>query len=147
MEFLVSNCAACGGLCCRCLVTGGEYKPFWISVTPEQVAFYNPWIPVSVNLEQHQWASCQFLNEDGHCIDYAERSSYCRRYPNFDSFLFEYLDDVAFFYCPWCYYRSIVLEIKGIPFIFLDTGEQCMKHYLEQFKTNPPLSKQFIGNF
>lgn len=147
MEYIVRDCSNCGGWCCRCLVTAGEYQPFWNSVTPQQVSFYNPWLPSSVDLEKHQWATCRLLTSRGICIDYADRPNYCRSFPNFELFLEEYLSGLAFFYCPWCYYRAVILEMQGIPFLFCETGDECLERYLQDFKDDPTLAQQFLGPF
>lgn len=145
MEYIVSRCDLCGGWCCKCLNSGGLYLPFWIPVQPSSISSYNPWIP-QIFAQKSDWVTCTLLSPNGTCMDYSERPEVCRAAPNLELLLFEYLEGLADFYCPWCYYRQFILDLKGIPYIVLPSGTLCAQRYLQKIKANPSLADIYVGS-
>ncbi|MEM4720872.1 MAG: hypothetical protein QXT73_02245 [Candidatus Methanomethylicaceae archaeon] len=125
--------------------SGGLNLPFWIPIPPHSISFYNPWIP-KVFAQRTDWATCALLSPGGMCMDYSERPAACRVSPNLDLFLFEYLEGLADFYCPWCYYRRFILDLKEIPYTTLPSGILCARKYLQKIKQDHKLAEAYVGN-
>lgn len=145
MEYIVSSCEKCGGWCCKALVTAGASDSIWLNLDPDLVIQQNPWIPREVRIPTFQWVSCSRLGEKGLCSQYNNRLVACRDYPNLDKLLMEYLSEWAWFYVPWCSYRSAILEVLGIEYQFIETGEQCRLLYLHEILNDPSIATDFHG--
>jgi len=157
MEYLVSDCSKCGGWCCRCVSVHknffsqpiDEHLPkFWRQITFEEAKILNPWLPsclVGYDLSKdYNYFVCPHL-EDGLCSYYSVRPETCREYPDFDAQFEIFLENPDAFYTPWCYYRRAVLEILGIEYETLNTGEECETKYREKLAATPELAQKFLN--
>lgn len=145
MEYIVSSCKMCGGWCCKALVTNDFSVPAWVKLEHKDVVSKNLWIPSEVKIQTFQWASCACLSSKGLCCQYWDRPTVCRDYPNMNTLFMEYLSDLAWFYVPWCSYRADVLEVLGVKYKFVETGEQCRLLYLKEILEDPSFANDFHG--
>lgn len=140
---IVSSCEKCGGWCCRCisifehlyLLKNSKAFPFWRILSPSKAKMINPWLP-RIPGKKTVFFTCDYL-VNGLCSNYESRPSTCKEYPDFENQLSDYLDNPDLFYVPWCYYRSVVCEVLGIPYKFLEDGIQCQDFYLTQILVDP----------
>jgi Fe-S-cluster containining protein len=78
-----------------------------------------------------RWHSkpCSSLVE-GLCEAYEDRPLACVGSPFFDGGPEEYPPNK--FLVPWCCFRKLILDLHGIPYEFLPSGDECIIAYTEQ---------------